>query len=154
MSGLSGRSDSFGNLPVLVDSVTSLMPSKDAELVWHRTWSYAKDYKSDLYPYYGSNQQQMDDSISAVVAKLPFPKIPSGAGVRNAREAFGDSVYRDGYHLALPLGRYIAACVWAEFITGKPVTDCSYVPEGMTPRQASIAREAAHRAIMENTFKH
>ena len=154
VSGLSGRFDSYANLPRLVDSVRTLMPNKDAELVWHRTWSYADDYKSDFYAYYQNNQRIMDDSIAAVAATVAAAnglnrQIPSGAAIRNGRAFFGDSLYRDGYHLALPAGRYIAAATWAEFLTGKDVTACDYVPEGLRAEEALAARRAAHYALSQ-----
>lgn len=154
VSGKSGMTDSYRNLPILIDSVKALMPNKEAELVWHRTWSYAKDYHSDLYKYYGENQKRMDDSIAAVSRTVPSSngmvrQIPSGIAVSNARLLFGDSLNRDGFHLAIPLGRYVAGAAWAEFLTGKDVTKCTYVPDGLTEEEAQLARQAAHFAFSQ-----
>lgn len=154
VSGLSGRTDSFGNLPQLLDSIRSIMPDKNAEIVWHRTWSYADDYRSDLYNYYHNDPKEMNDSIADVARKVPEANgirriVPAGDAVMNAREDFGDTVFRDGYHLSLPLGRYIASCAWAEFITGRPVIICSYKPEELSEKEAFTARMAAHRAFLK-----
>ena len=69
--------------------------------------------------------------------------------IQNARIASGDDdLTRDGYHLDLTIGRYIASCTWYEAIFGESVIGNSFIPEGMTPEQARIAQEAAHAAII------
>lgn len=148
-SPLSGKSSSYNNLPQLIKGVKELMPNKKAEIVWHNTWAYACDFKSDNFKYYGYDQNAMLDSIISVV-KTVIPQngikrvIPSGIAIQNARETFGDVLNRDGYHLALPLGRYVAACTWYEFLTGKDVTKLRYKPAELSEEVAAAARSAAH----------
>lgn len=148
-SPLSGNSSSFGNLPVLISYVREAMPNKDAEIVWHNTWAYSKDFDSDNFKYYGYSQEAMMDSIMNVTATI-IPKaginriIPTGVAIQNAREVFGDVLNRDGYHLAIPLGRYVAACTWAEFLTGCDVTTLTFKPSDLSEADARKARAAAH----------
>lgn len=150
-SPLSGKKDSYVALPRLISLVKKNMPNKDAEIVWHNTWAYAEDFKSDNFKHYGNDQQTMFDSIVAVTTQI-IPAagirriIPSGIAVQNARVIFGDVLCRDGFHLALPLGRYVAACTWMEFLTGKDATKLNYRPESLTEEEAAKARLAAHNA--------
>ena len=153
-SPLSGNASSYVNLPLLISYVKGTMPNKDAEIVWHNTWAYANDFDSDNFKYYGYSQEAMYDSIMNVTATI-IPKagisrvVPSGVAIQNAREVFGDVLNRDGYHLAIPLGRYVAACTWAEFLTGCDVRTLSFKPEGVSEEEATTAKEAAHCQITQ-----
>lgn len=151
-SPLSGKKMSYKNLPELKESIKKLATNPNVEIVWHNTWAYANDFKSDNFEYYGNNQKAMLDSIITVTREI-IPNnginriIPSGIAIQNARELFGDVLNRDGYHLALPLGRFVAACTWTEFLTGKDVTKLNYRPKGITDEDVAKAKESAHRAM-------
>lgn len=154
----SGKSGSYKNLPQLISAVKELMPNKEAEIVWHNTWAYARDFKSDNFKYYNSDQETMFDSIVSVVSTI-IPKngirrvIPSGIAIQNARKTFGDILNRDGYHLSIPLGRYVAACTWYEHITGKDVTALRYKPSDLSEEDAAAARMAVHNAGYSFSFR-
>lgn len=157
-SPLSGNSSSYGNLPLLISYVKEKMPNKNAEIVWHNTWAYARDFDSDNFKYYGYSQEAMFDSIMNVTNTIvPYAGIvsvvPSGVAVQNAREVFGDVLNRDGYHLSIPLGRFVAACTWAEFLTGVDVRTLKFRPEGLSEEEATKAGEAAHLAISGSSKK-
>ena len=73
--------------------------------------------------------------------------IPCGQAIQNARQTkLGDTLCRDGYHLNYIYGRYTAACVWYEFITGKDVRKNKYRNPQMTCKQRLLTQKAAHRA--------
>lgn len=153
-SPLSGKAYSYGNLPLLISYIKETMPNKDAEIIWHNTWAYARDFDSDNFKYYDNSQEAMYDSIMNVVRTIiPLTGIdrvvPSGIAIQNAREVFGDILNRDGYHLAIPLGRFIAACTWAEFLTGKDARTLKFIPESLNEKEARKAKEAAHSALVE-----
>ena len=155
-SPLSGKASSYGNLPLLISYVREAMPNKDAEIVWHNTWAYAKNFDSDNFRHYSYSQEAMFDSImnvtNTVIPSIGIDRIiPSGVAIQNAREAFGDILNRDGYHLSIPLGRFIAACTWAEFLTGKDVRTIGFKPEDLTEEAASKAKAAAHMAFSRPT---
>lgn len=151
-SPLSGKVSSYGNLPLLISYVRKTMPNKDAEIVWHNTWAYADDFDSDNFKYYGYSQEAMYDSILGVTRTV-IPEagisrvVPSGVAIQNARELFGDVLNRDGFHLSIPLGRFVAACTWAEFLTGKDVRTLRFTPASLTEEAASKAKAAAHMAF-------
>lgn len=151
-SGVSGKYASYASLTPLIEYVDSLTPDK-TKFVWHQTWAYSPDSKHKEYVNYGADQSTMYDSIIAVnkriMAENPALKVvvPSGTAVQTARSLGGNpDLTRDGYHLDKLIGRYIAACAWFEAIFGEPVTDNTFVPEGLDPELARMAREAAHRA--------
>lgn len=138
-------------LSMLMDTVRAYQPS--AQLCWMQTWAYSKDAKHPAYPRYHCNQQEMWDSIQACtcyvqqIVHRKLVMIPCGDAIQRARKTkLGDTLCRDGYHLNYTYGRYTAACVWYETVTGKDVRHNHYRNPQMTRRQASITREAAHKA--------
>src|SRR5690606_5658207 len=60
-----------------------------------------------------------------------------------------DNLTRDGYHLELTYGRYIAACTWYEKIFGVPATANSFEPEGISEYYRKMAQQAAHEAVQK-----
>ena len=143
-------------LSLLIDTVRAYQP--DAQLCWMQTWAYSQDATHPAYPRYHNSQQEMWDSIQActkyvqqmVNGKWTNGKlvlVPCGLAIQNARETkLGDTLCRDGYHLNYVYGRYTAACVWYEILTGKDVRRNCYKNAQMTKEQARITKKAAHKA--------
>ena len=138
-------------LSVLIDTVRAYQPT--AQLCWMQTWSYSQDAKHPAFPRYQKSQQIMDDSIqSATLALLSrYPDlmlIPCGKVITLARQTkLGDTLCRDGYHLNYIYGRYTAACVWYELLTGKNCCCNHYKNADMTCQQRRLTQHAAHKAI-------
>ena len=135
----------------LIDSVRAYQPH--AQLCWMQTWSYSQDAKHPAFPRYQKSQQLMDDSIqSATLALLlRYPQlklIPCGKAITLARKTkLGDTLCRDGYHLNYVYGRYTAACVWYELLTGKDCRRNPYKNANMTLQQKRLTQQSAHRAM-------
>lgn len=139
-------------LSMLIDTVRAYQPN--ARICWMQTWAYSQDAKHPDYPRYHCNQQEMWDSIVACTPKQ-LPVIPCGAAIQLARQTkLGDSLCRDGYHLNYVYGRYTAACVWYEMITGKDVRYNRYRNAQMTRKQRRLTQKSAHKAVKmaENAF--
>lgn len=141
-------------LSLLIDSVRAYQP--DAQLCWMETWAYSQDATHPAYPRYHNDQQEMYDSIQACLKseiinhKSKMLLIPCGTTIQMARQTkLGDTMCRDGYHLNYTYGRYTAACVWYEILTGKDVRCNTYKNEQMTKAQRKMAQKAAHRAVMK-----
>ena len=136
-------------LTMLIDTVRAYQP--DAKLCWMQTWAYSKDAKHPAYPRYQSSQQVMWDSIQActqlLITNHQLPLIPCGSAIQLARATrLGDTLCRDGYHLNYVYGRYTAACVWYEILTGKDVRENRYKNARMTRLQRLLTQKAAHKA--------
>lgn len=155
-SGIRGTYEPW--LSLLIDSVRAYQP--DAQLCWMQTWAYSQDATHPAYPRYHNDQQEMWDSIQSctkfVLDSLPYREgqgvglllIPCGLAIQNARQTkLGDTLCRDGYHLNYVYGRYTAACVWYEILTGKDVRCNRYKNAQMTNQQRKLARKSAHRAV-------
>ena len=146
-------------LSMLIDTVRAYQPS--AQLCWMQTWAYSQDAKHPDYPRYHNNQQEMWDSIHActkyvleIVHRTSLNRklilVPCGLAIQNARETkLGDSLCRDGYHLNYVYGRYTAAAVWYEILTGKDVRRNRYKNAQMTTQQRRLTQKSAHRAVKD-----
>lgn len=149
---LSGLADTYKNLPALKRQVKLLATNHEVDIWWHMTWAYAKSFKSANFEIYGNDQQRMFNSIVDCLRK-EVPKanittiIPTGTAIRLMRYHKGDTLNRDGQHLSLTLGRYTAACVWCEMLTGRNIDRNTYFPQTIKAEDARMCRMIAHEAI-------
>ena len=142
-------------LSELIDSVRLHIQDK-TKIYWYMTWAYQQDAKHPAFvPNYNGSQAYMYDEILGcnrqVLANHPFDGfIPGGIAVQQARATkLGDTFCRDGYHLNYTYGRYTAACVWYEILTGKNVRHNKYKNPEMSAKQRRLTQKSAHRAVKE-----
>ena len=153
-SPLSGKFDTYVEpLTGVYKYVDSIMGGK-AHLVWHQTWAYAPNSTHKGFANYNQDQQTMYRAIMDASSKaeklLPFYQvIPSGTAIQNARTVLGDDLTRDGYHLDLHIGRFIAACTWYESLFGQQAPVEAYRPEQVSEAEAAVAQKAAHAAVQQ-----
>ena len=129
----------------------------DVKLAWNMTWAHQHD--STHYRFtgtYNSDQMYMYEQIVAATKSQIKPRkefdyfIPAGTAIQNTRTSFiGDTLTRDGYHLNLYLGRYIAALTWFSVLTETPIDDITYVPnKALIPDETRVvAIESVVNAI-------
>jgi len=153
-SPLSGKFDTYveplKGVYHYVDSVTT----GSVRLVWHQTWAYAPTSTHEGFANYNRDQQTMYRAIMDASAKaealMPFDRvIPCGTAIQNARTVLGDNLTRDGFHLDLHIGRFIAACTWFESLFGQQAPVNEYRPEQVSEAEARVAQQAAHAAIQQ-----
>ena len=150
-SQLSGIASSFVNLGALKRLVMGYTTNLHVTYIWHMTWSYAEDFSDERFAPYDYNQRQMySDIVSAMLNVLPGVGIkrivPSGIAIQLGRYRLGNTMNRDGYHLSYTIGRFIAACTWCEFLTGKSVDGNSYRPDALTEEEVITCQQIAHEA--------
>ena len=142
--------------------------NKQVRVAWQLTWSYPETATSGPIDEEGwreiamiANQKCHDAGISTI--------IPSGTAIQNARTTSlgqdSNALTRDGLHLTLGVGRYIAAMSWYESICrpifgksiiGTPVSkvikDCDRGKEGfqeVTDENYSICQQCVLEAISD-----
>ena len=153
-SGSSGIAETYQPfLRCLAKYVNDIKP-KSAQLYWQMTWAYQGNSTHDEFPKYQSDQLAMFNAIVSCVKKEVMNEvsfqgiIPTGTAIQNFRtSSIGDNLTRDGYHLNMDYGRYVAALTWMSALTGISVYKVSYVPMNVTAEQAMIAKESASNAI-------
>ncbi|WP_197456724.1 DUF4886 domain-containing protein [Cephaloticoccus primus] len=148
----SGRYDVImKHLPQLLAYIREQAPN--AKIVYHQTWAYQHDSTHGGFANYDRSQEKMYNAIIETTRKISELKdihfiIPCGTAVQNARtSSLGDTLTKDGYHLEMTYGRFIAACTWYEKLLGLDVRKNPYKPDSITELQSSIAKEAAYKAV-------
>ena len=113
-SAVSGVYTSYRLLPQLIKRVRAMVGPRP-KFLWHQTWAYAPYSTHPGFKKYSGDQMRMYAAIlyctKRVLADNPQLKglIPTGTAIQDARTSFlGNDLTRDGYHLNLALGRYIA----------------------------------------------
>ena len=93
------------------------------------------------------------DATAKVAEKYGFDIIPCGNAVELARdlEEFCAgaplSINRDGFHLSLDYGRYLAALVMCKYFTGADATAVEFEPEGTDPKINRKLKKIANLAF-------
>ena len=153
-SGSSGITTTYSQLNDLIKYVKS--KSDNAKLVWHMTWAYQNNSTHADFPKYNNNQQTMYDAIVTAVDSQIVPTdafdivIPNGTAIQNARTSFlGDTLTRDGYHLTLDVGRYIAGLTAVQALTGLSVENVPFSPANVNADYRTVAIESAQNAIAQ-----
>lgn len=121
-SHFSGRYDSYGPwLERLEAVVWSHNANPCLRIAWQMTWAYASDSDHDGFAVYGRDTERMYRAILDAVRRMRRGSgigllVPTGTAVQRARAAVASprELTRDGYHLDLGAGRYVAACTWFE----------------------------------------
>ena len=155
-SPCSGQSETYEPyLTKLINYVKLNKTNPKAEIVWHMTWAYASDSTYEHFANYDYDQMKMYEAIvnateekAANHPDISFV-IPSGTAVQNARSTeLGDTLCRDGFHLDLNYGRYLAGLTWIHKITGESVDDVTYIPEGAFDKETlEILKKCAKNAV-------
>lgn len=158
----SGRPQSYvPYLLTLADYVRRTVPR--AGLWIHQTWAYEQDSQHDGFLQYHSDQGEMfrrlTDAYEMASRLTGAPLIRVGEAIQALRErtaAFdyaktGRSLCRDGFHLSLDYGRYAAAAVWYETLTGGDIRQNAFVPrsDGIPADEAllEVIRQTVHQTV-------
>ena len=156
-SGSSGIADTYNSdLTELAAYVKAKATNPEMRLGWNMTWAYQQDSTHEEFPKYNNDQSTMYQAIvDTVQAKIAQNSdfdfiIPTGTAIQNARTSYiGDTLTRDGFHLSLGIGRYIAAMTWAKQITGVSSVDAvTWVPSAtaVNGTYLEIAKESVKNA--------
>ena len=148
----SGLKASYELLPELIEFVRA--KQGNVKLAWNMTWAYQQDSTHFGFANYQNDQKTMYNAIldavkDCVMSTGEFSLLfPVGTAVQNARTSYlGDTLTRDGFHLSIPYGRYLAALVWGRVLTGKSVEGIAYAPDGVTDDMKAIAIESVENAV-------
>lgn len=153
-SGSSGMKDSYSNLQYLVNYVKNNIKNKNATIAWLQTWAYAQDSTHEEFSKYHNDQHEMYTAICDAYKEKVKPieeivdLIPVGTAIQNAREgAFGDTLNRDGYHLSIPTGRFIAGLTAFCAITGYEAKDVTVFPDEYSEEEKQCIFDSVKNAL-------
>lgn len=154
VSGYAGDAASYGeDFAFLVDYVTKRVADKPTRLYWQMTWAYQADSNHGGFVKYGNDQMTMyraiTDTVQSVVTanRAVSGVIPTATAVQNMRTGtLGDTLTRDGFHLNLNYGRYLAGLTWACALTGEDPTQ-AVAAGGVTQAQLAEIKTSVSYAI-------
>ena len=126
----------------IIDYIKKECPK--AEIVFHRTWSYDPASTHGGFVNYNNSTEYMYERIvdasSKIADKYGLRTIDNATAIQRARaldefntEKGGVSINRDGFHLSLDYGRYLAGLTMFKFFTGKSATEVTYAPDDTDP---------------------
>lgn len=127
-----------------------------ARLLIHQTWAYERDSERLCGELEYREPGEMFRDLKAAYAKAAASiradgVLPCGEAFQNALEAGAPRLYRDTYHAARGLGRYLLAAVWYQALTGRSAEQNPFrdfdepVDEALLP----IAQKAAADAVAD-----
>lgn len=127
VSGYAGDAASYGeDFAFLVDHVANRVAGKPTRIYWQMTWAYQADSNHVDFKKYGNDQMTMYRAITKTMQSVVVPNravsgvVPTATAVQNMRTGtLGDTLTRDGFHLNLNFGRYLAGLTWACALTGE-----------------------------------
>lgn len=161
-SGVSGQTESYNSLPNIISELQKLCAESkntSVSLVWNMTWAYQGDSTHSEFYKYQNDQMVMYEAIVSAVKKVIVTNdaisivIPNGTSIQNARTSFlGDTLTRDGYHLSIDTGRYVAALTMMHALTGMSIDSVTFIPPALASnaqaeRIRDVCIESAKNAV-------
>lgn len=145
--------ESYDKLPALVEYLQGLA-QMGTRIAFNMTWVGEMDYPHPEIQSYHGDQLRMYRNITDITQRvvLAVPGIarvsPTGTAVQNARTSKSIvSLSRDGYHLSLGLGRYLAGLTFLQALTGERADMLDWVPDGVSDTEKQLALESAANAL-------
>ncbi len=144
--------ESYAKLAGLVEHVKSLA-WQGVKINFNMTWVGEPYYNHPEIVAYGGNQLLIYAKIAEIMQNVivPMKEIdfvsPTGTAIQNARTSKLKTLSRDGYHLSLDIGRYIAGLAFFKALTGLDIDRITWAPEGVDNTAVKIAIESANNAI-------
>lgn len=157
-AGLYSDYDScFPYLPNLIAYARKWSANKKFKVIYHATWAAAQNSTKNYFiNYFHSSQGYMYTSSNEMLGRLLKTDglqidlvCNSIDAIQNVRTSYlGDTMNRDGWHLSYTHGRFTAACLWFERISGKNVLQNSFNLSSISDEDNRICKYAAHYAAL------
>lgn len=150
--------ESYMNLPCLIEYIRSKVSEK-TKISFNMAWVMESYGTHPEICTYDGNQMLMYQKLTELTEHLILPMkgldriSPTGTAIQNARATqLCDRLSRDGFHLSLDIGRYIAGLTFLKALTDQDIDCVSWIPEGVTEEDRQIAIAVSNRAI-KNPFR-
>ena len=145
--------ESYINLPRVVEYVKETAGPK-TKIAFNMAWVMESDHKHHEIRSYNGDQMLMYKNLVSLTERVVLPtkgldKVsPSGTAVQNARTTeLNGLLLRDGFHLSLGLGRYIAGLTFLKTLAELDIDDITWAPEDVTDDMRKIAIRCVNNAV-------
>lgn len=142
----------YEKLPALCQYLKSIA-SPHTKIAFNMTWVGEMDFPHEEIASYNGDQLKMYTDITEITKNvvIPIPYVskvsPTGTAVQNARTSAIKALTRDGYHLSLGLGRYIASLTFFSALTESDISNIEWAPEGVDGYAKKVAVTCALNAL-------
>jgi len=142
----------YDKLPELVSYIKRIV-GDDVKIAFNMTWVGEPYHTHPEIVAFGGDCQKLFETIASVMKDTVMPTkgidmvSPTGTAIQNARTVLTKDLTRDGYHLSLDVGRYIAGLTFFKALTGEAVDNIDWVPDGVDEQTATVCKAAASAAI-------
>lgn len=128
--------NSYANLSNLVNMVKEIA-NKNTKIIFNMTWIGETSFPHEEIIAFNKDQEKLYDAVYTLTKEniVTMDNIdivcPTGVAIQNARKVFDKLLTRDGYHLSLDLGRFIASLTLYKAITNKIIDKLDYLVENI-----------------------
>ena len=135
----------------LVEHLKNLTSSR-TRFAFNLTWLGESTNEHHEIISYGGDMSLMRERLEEVTRRVMqnHPNIellvPTGTAIENARTSRIGVLTRDGYHLSLDKGRYIAGLAFISTITGMDAAKVKWAPENVDDYARQVAIESVKNA--------
>lgn len=146
----------YEKLSPLIAEVKRAQPR--AKIGFNLTWMGESNYNHHEIVSYGGDVKLMREKLIEVTKAVLSANteidllIPTGTAVENARSSKTGLWTRDGYHLSLDRGRYVAALTLICALSGIDPEAVSWQPDGVDEYSKRVVIEAV-RAALNSPFE-
>lgn len=136
----------------LVAEIRAIAPEK-SKIVFNMHWVGESWHTHPEIVSFNGDTAKMYEIITDIVSNhLVNTKgldlvTPVGTAIQNARTSRIESLNRDGYHLSLGIGRFIASLAFFASLTGVSVDNVEWTPDGVSEYEKSVAVESVNNAL-------
>ena len=146
--------NSYSNLTPFLDYLQQRL-SPYTKIAYNVTWVGEPDHPHPEMLLHGKDQRLLFTKILTTIEKIVTPIatidkiIPTGTAVQNARLKTAELLTRDGYHLTLDKGRYLAGLTFFTTLTGIPVDTITWSPPNVDNTFQTLAIGAVQNAVQK-----
>jgi hypothetical protein len=141
----------YEKLSPLIDGIKAIA-LREPKIAFNLTWLGEPTRQHHEIISYGGNMKLMRQKLVEVTKTVILGNrkidmlIPTGTAIENARTSQIGLLTRDGYHLSLDKGRFIAGLTLISTLVGIDVENISWTPEGVDEYAKSVAIESVRNA--------
>ena len=145
--------ESYENLPYLVKYIKNIA-SDGTRIAFNMTWVGSPEKNHHEIVSYNGNTHLMYENLTKLTREIVGSVedidviSPTGTAIENARETvLSNSLFRDGFHLSLGIGRYIAALAFLKSLTKIDIDNVKWTPDEVDDNAHKLAIACANNSL-------
>ena len=129
-----------------------------AKFCLQMTWAYDAAHARYQTMLVHTPQEMIDGIVDAYTKAAKAANVhfllPTGLAMYSLYNEIGSATYRDKYHAAYGITRYMIACMWFMALTGVDITDNTYADfdAPVSAEEMALAKSIARKTLLDNGF--